>query len=289
MKKIYLNIPYTRLFPQEQLCSIFKMLFLLCFFLFCYQFTLSAFTISPEAAQLIGEKIWKNECRGTIEGLTHWNKGENFGSFGIGHFIWYPKNQQERFQETFPELLIFLENEGVCFPSWLKSTKGSPWKSREEFYQRIQSAEMTELRQFLFETKDLQISFILMRLKKSLPEMTKSLSYDERDRFITTFSQLSEIPNGLYALIDYSNFKGMGTLSSESYKGQGWGLAQVIKNMPSSSKASVDDFVKSAKEILIQRVKNSPPERHEEKWLKGWLERLDTYLIPFETITSSRV
>ena len=41
----------------------------------------------------LGEKIWKNECGGTVEGLTHWNKGEAFGSFGIGHFIWYPENQ----------------------------------------------------------------------------------------------------------------------------------------------------------------------------------------------------
>jgi hypothetical protein len=48
--------------------------------------------LTQEQAQTIGRQIWKNECGGTQEGLTSWNKGEEFPSLGIGHFIWYPKD-----------------------------------------------------------------------------------------------------------------------------------------------------------------------------------------------------
>ncbi|MBS0628570.1 MAG: hypothetical protein JSS09_10245, partial [Verrucomicrobia bacterium] len=44
-------------------------------------------SISLEDSLMIADKIWKNECAGKMEGLTHWGEGESFGSFGIGHFI----------------------------------------------------------------------------------------------------------------------------------------------------------------------------------------------------------
>lgn len=47
-----------------------------------------------------------------------------------------------------------------------------------------------------------------------------------------------------------------------------------------SSEKRLVSFVNSAKNILNQRVKNSPPERNENQWIKGWLNRLDTYLTP---------
>lgn len=65
---------------------------------------------------------------------------------------------------------------------------------------------------------------------------------------------------------------------TETYQGQGWGLLQVLQGISSSSKNIVDDFVDSAKKVLAQRVKNAPPGKHEEKWLKGWFNRLETYL-----------
>ena len=92
------------------------------------------------------------------------------------------------------------------------------------------------------------------------------------------FHQLSKDANGLYALIDYINFKGEGTCSSERYQGQGWGLLQVLQSMPEVSSHLLTDFVQAAKEVLRQRVRNAPPERNESQWLKGWCNRLDTYL-----------
>ena len=115
----------------------------------------SSMAVSPQIASEIGERIWKNECAGTVEGLTHWKKGEDFASFGIGHFIWYSQGKQERFKETFPALMVFLQESGVEVTSWLQDAKGCPWTSREEFYENIHNAKMTSLRKLLFETKHL--------------------------------------------------------------------------------------------------------------------------------------
>lgn len=251
-----------------------KILFL---FLFCYAQNLLSLTISTQDAYLIGNKIWKNECGGTIEGLTSWNKGENFPSLGIGHFIWYPANQKDRFQETFPELLIFLKKE-MKLPAWLEKSNKCPWNSRENFYQNIQSEEMKNLRQFLFDTRHLQAIFIANRLDNTFPRIIENCKQEQQDQIKAIYSKLIQSPNGCYALIDYINFKGEGISSDETYKGEGWGLLQVLQKIPATSETAVVDFVKAAKEVLDQRVQNSPPERNEQKWLKGWFNRLDTYL-----------
>lgn len=237
----------------------------------------SALTVSAADAQEIGTKIWKNECGGKVEGLTHWNVGENFGSFGIGHFIWYPEKGQERFQDTFPMLIKYLTDEGVTVPKWLAEAKGCPWQSREEFYQDIDSPKMKSLRQFLLNTKDKQAVFMASRLENALQDIAANLPEQQKKNVKKAFFNLSQDPRGLYALIDYANFKGLGTTPSESYKGQGWGLKQVLLQIPPTSKDTLADFVAGAKKLLTQRVENSPPDRNEKRWLPGWLNRLDTY------------
>src|ERR1700722_14965493 len=127
-------------------------------FLLCLEKAFSL-SISPQDANKIGERIWKNECAGTIEGLTHWKKGENFASVGIGHFIWYSAGQRDRFQETFPDLLEFLHRQGIALPTWLKVSSACPWNSREEFYAEANSFKMKSLRKFLFNTRSLQAVF----------------------------------------------------------------------------------------------------------------------------------
>ena len=54
----------------------------------------AAINLSPAETRRIGNRIWQNECGGTVAGLTSWNAGENFASLGIGHFIWYPKGRR---------------------------------------------------------------------------------------------------------------------------------------------------------------------------------------------------
>jgi hypothetical protein len=245
---------------------------------FCYYNTAGSLEVTPEIAQSLGEKIWKNECQGTVEGLTHWNRGENFGSFGIGHFIWYPYGHQEPFKETFPDLLKYLQVHRVVLPEWLRQAQGCPWQSRDEFLQNLQSTKMVSLRQTLLETKNLQASFMVERFEKAVLEITNRLTPQDKSKVLSIIATLSKDFRGLYAMIDYLNFKGMGALPLETYQGQGWGLLQVLLRISPESKNVLSDFAAEAKAVLRQRVQNAPPERHEERWLKGWLNRMDTYL-----------
>ena len=82
--------------------------------------------VSDAEADRIGKKIWRNECAGTRDGLTSWNKGEDFPSLGIGHFIWYPQGKRGPFKESFPALKDYLESQGVELPGWLASAKACP-------------------------------------------------------------------------------------------------------------------------------------------------------------------
>ena len=234
--------------------------------------------VSQHDAAMIGEKIWNNECAGTVEGLTHWKAGEAFPSLGIGHFIWYPTGKTERFEETFPELLIFLQKHEVQLPEWLKGAHGCPWNCREAFYEDIHSNKMQQLRKILHETKDLQAIFIANRLEKTLPHILEQCSEKEKEIITSNFTRLAQQPRGLYALIDYLNFKGAGTSPLEQYKGEGWGLRQVLVRIPLSSQDPLGSFVKNAKIVLMQRVQNAPPERNEAQWLQGWLNRINSYL-----------
>lgn len=255
LKKIVLNLIILMLFPGP----------------------IYGFTISVQTARAIADKIWHNECAGTVAGLTNWKDGENFASLGIGHFIWHPADSQEHFRESFPELKQFLQHRGVKLPAWLKAAKHCPWNSRAEFNANFDSPEMLELRQLLLKTKNLQAIFIAKRLERTLPDIIKNLPSSEQAPIRKIFFQLARDPQGLYALIDYLNFKGSGTVTSEAYNHQGWGLLQVLQHMPAETKRPVHDFVDAAKAVLTERVKNSPPARNEAQWLKGWFNRLDTY------------
>ena len=89
-------------------------------------------------------------------------------------------------------------------------------------------------------------------------------------------SVISRTRNGTFALIDYVNFKGEGTNPKERYKGEGWGLLQVLDGM--SGKASAErEFSESAARVLARRVRNSPPVRKESRWLPGWTARVNAY------------
>lgn len=237
-------------------------------------------SIGEVKTKRIAEKVWKNECAGTIEGLTHWNKGENFASLGIGHFIWYSTDKKENFSETFPLLLAFLKKEGAQMPEWLNATSSCPWNSREAFYGNFHSPQMKELRQFLFETKELQMAFIANQLEKMVPLLLAQCSLEQKNQLISHLTNLSKESQGLYALIDYLNFKGAGISPKERYQEKGWGLLQVLLDMPPSSETPLIDFVSTAKNILNQRVNHSPFDRNEKQWLAGWFNRLDSYLLP---------
>lgn len=236
-------------------------------------------TISKAELDVVAEKIFKNEADGKKEELVYWNSGEDFPSLGIGHFIWYKQGQKGRFEESFPPLVEYYKARNVKLPRIMEKNKYSPWQSRDELFRLKNSGnkDVAELTDFLYNTKDIQVSFIFERLENSLEKMLEIA--DNPENVKKQFYRVAKSPNGLYPLIDYVNFKGEGTTRTETYKGEGWGLLQVLENMKGteSGKAALEEFSNSAKFVLERRVKNSDPEKNEKKWLAGWLNRCDTY------------
>jgi hypothetical protein len=234
----------------------------------------AALTISDEEAQAAGRRIWQNECGGRIDGLTSWNQGEDFASLGIGHFIWYPKGRRGPFEESFPRMVAFLKSQGVKLPAWLEETRECPWNSRQEFLADFQGPRLTSLRQLLAGSVAQQARFAVERLEGTLPLMLEAAPASEKDRIQRRFNALAAAPGGVYALVDYVNFKGEGVKLSERYAGKGWGLLQVLEGMQGEN---LQAFAASADRCLTERVKNSPPARGEARWLTGWRNRLSTY------------
>ena len=236
-------------------------------------------SITKKELDSVAEKIFKNEAGGQKSNLVHWNTGENFPSLGIGHFIWYKKEQRGPFEESLPQLVRYYKSKNVRLPKILKENEYAPWSSREELIllKEVKDADIAELTEFLYRTKDIQIEFIYKRLEASLGKMLEVAKDKENVR--KQFYRVANSPNGLYPLIDYVNFKGEGTKPSEGYKGKGWGLLQVLENMKGtgSGKAALVEFSNSAKYVLQRRVNNSDPSKNEQKWLAGWFKRCDTY------------
>ena len=233
----------------------------------------SEFSLSQSNLDLIGRKIWENEANGSIAGLTHWNTNEGFASLGIGHFIWFPQNKRFPFKESFPELIKFMLSQKVDVPRWLIDAP-CPWNNKDEFIAAANSPKMIELRQFLVRTNRTQLKFIVQRSQEALEKMIMVTKAQDQARLRKNYYAMANSPQGLYALIDYTNFKGEGILKSEKYKGEGWGLKDVLLGMNDSEDAIIE-FSLSAQKVLIRRVNNGPEK--EARWLSGWLKRCKAY------------
>ena len=242
--------------------------------------SLAVVALSPAETARIGKRVWQNECGGTVAGLTSWNAGENFASLGIGHFIWYPAGARGPFEESFPAFVRYASAHHAKLPALLSGNENTPcpWRSRSEFGRAAHSKEMESLRQFLAGSLDLQAAFLVLRLQEALPKMTAAAA-GNRDGIAQQFERVTRTSQGCYALVDYVNFKGEGVLPTERYAGVGWGLLQVLEGMAGTGEGpdAARDFSESAKAVLRRRVKNSPPERGESRWLAGWLSRVATY------------
>ncbi len=237
--------------------------------------------LTNEQLEWIGDKIFYNECGGRIEDLIQWNNGEYFLSLGIGHFIWYVKGNAGPFDEIFPKLLAFMREKGRVLPAWLAGSERPycPWENREVFMRDLNSEKMLELRAFLIETKPLQLLFLAERLYQALPKMLEVLSEDLRLHVKQQFYRVANSPYGLYALIDYVNFKGEGILLTERYNGRGWGLLQVLEEMKGDEigVSAIQAFAQAAEKLLIARVNNAPSGTSDREWLPAWQRRVKTY------------
>jgi len=242
--------------------------------------------LTPKQANFIAQKVWQNEGAGKDKYLVWWNKGEDFASLGIGHFIWFPKDHTERFREVFPMVVEYMQRRGVQTPDWLSVKSDFPWQTKAAFFaaKKAKTKKYRELFHFLKKTFGYQAEFMAERLSGALPQMLESIKDSKKKetikrRFYEVMHNKDGSVNerGLYVLLDYTNFKGEGTLKSERYHGQGWGLLQVLWNLDDKEANKQKAFAESASRMLSRRIKNSPPTRGEERWRKGWNVRLKTY------------
>ncbi len=251
-------------------CSTLRLFFFLfCFFVRVYAQELVLPQLSKTDLNYLAKLFFKRECGADPNKLVWWNKGEAFPSLGIGHFIWYPANVQKTYQETFPALVQFLVQNKAALPGWLKEKSPCPWKNKADL---DADPRKQELMQLLQATADLQAAFIVDHFNKQLRAARNHLNSAD----IQKIAQLAASPSGMFALIDYAHFKGFGANKTEQYKGQGWGLFDVISLMKT---ATLKDFQESARALLTRRAQNAPEEKkeHEQRWLIGWINRVNQY------------
>lgn len=234
--------------------------------------------IDAEESAALADKIWRNESGRDADKIVWWNQGEDFASLGIGHFIWYPAGVDGPFQESFPGLLRFLSASGLVLPVWLDESANPdcPWQSRDAFLAQRYGWQAADLRRLLLDSVAEQAQFMVARLGLALDAMLAASPASAAAVIETRFCALAELPLGRYALIDYVNFKGEGIKVEERYAGEGWGLAQVLVEMRGDQPANVD-FAAAAARVLARRVNNAPAERREQRWLPGWLRRVESY------------
>ena len=242
--------------------------------------------LSDAQAEEIAHRIWLNEGSGKRSKLVWWNKGEEFASVGIGHFIWYTADKPMWFWEAFPPMLRFLIEHGARPPRWLTPRTHCVWNSYEEWRRakRSKSRKMRELTDFMDRTKGLQARFMLQRLNASWPKILAYARARGQGRIVErNYRRLlyrkdgSVDPRGAYILIDYINFKGDGINKGERYQGKGWGLYQVLTRMDPADPDPYHAFAVAGKKVLDRLTRIAPPERRLWRFKKGWFNRMDTY------------
>lgn len=133
------------------------------------------------------------------------------------------------------------------------------------------------MRKWLAAHVELQTAFIIQRSRAALPRMMQASNNPSAVQ--AHYQALAATTQGLYCLVDYVNFKGEGLKSTERYRGQGWGLLQVLEEMQGNPQgtAATAEFARAAATVMRRRVSNAPAERGEQRWLAGWLNRCATY------------
>lgn len=244
----------------------------------------------------IADKIYLNEANRQAKFLTHWNKGEAFPSFGIGHFIWLFSDNNQPFEATFQAMVDYV-SKNHSPPEWLENLAvfEPPWQTRRHFYQAWSSEKLVSLRNWLEATQRQQAEFIYLRFQQALMAKLETLDESLANQLKIKITQLLKSKTGLFLMVDYHNFKGLGFNDKEVYQGVGWGLLNVIQQMslpddlskvnhlnPLRSNVSAENslayekkFVEAAKKTLQKRIELSPPSRHEARWRAGWFKRLE--------------
>lgn len=240
-------------------------------------------TLTANQLDWVGQQIYQNECASRPACLVHWNEGEAFPSLGIGHFIWYPAGVEEPFVESFPGLIESYRQAGTPMPEWLANLEPfhAPWPNREAFIAEADSLKIAELRMLLETTQGQQAAHIFERAQRAMADVINAAPTAEQPRLKQHLEALSQTPGGVYALIDYVNFKGEGLAPTERYHGEGWGLLQVLQAMDDQGQQpALVQFREAADQVLTRRAELAENPIERERWLPGWRNRLRTYREP---------
>ncbi len=243
-----------------------------------------AMGINTTGLGAIGRKIYANECGSKPENLITWNRGEDFISLGIGHFIWYPQGRSGPYMESFISFARYADHQKAKLPEMLTGDPlpGCPWPDRATYLAARNSAAAKALRAFLEETIPLQTRFLLIRLERALPRILKESPRHRRSEVERKFYRIARTTRGRYALVDYVNFKGEGLLPTERIGGHGWGLLQVLEEMdPQKTLVNAEkEFAAAAERVLTRRAYADPRPHVRQNWLPGWTRRVRTYARP---------
>lgn len=240
--------------------------------------------IDTSGLGVIGRKIYANECGSKPENLIAWNRGEDFLSLGIGHFVWYPEARSGPYTESFIAFLKYAAHQRADVPAMLAGhpLPGCPWPDRATYLAAKNSAEAQALRAFLVDTIELQTRFLLIRLERALPRILKQTPRQRRSEVEQKYYRVARTTRGRYALVDYVNFKGEGISPTERIGGHGWGLRQVLEDMdPRQTLINAEkEFAAAAERVLTRRAYADPRPRVRQNWLPGWTRRVRTYAGP---------
>jgi hypothetical protein len=232
----------------------------------------------------IGRKIYANECGSKPGNLIAWNRGEDFISLGIGHFIWYPQGSSGPYTESFISFARYAAHRKATLPAIVAGDPppGCPWPDRATYLAAKNSAKARELRTFLEDTILLQTRFLLIRLERALPRMLQATARHGKSEIEKRFYTVARTACGRYALVDYVNFKGEGLSPTERIGGNGWGLLQVLEDMdPLKTLINAEkEFAAAAERVLTRRAFADPRPYVRQQWLPGWTRRVRTYAGP---------
>lgn len=223
------------------------------------------FVNEPSFVTETAQQIFKNEAGGSKDMLAYWSDIEAFASLGMNHYLWAPNAAAaEKHGQTFPSFIRYAQSRGVNPPQWMLESIYLPWATRAEFNQAKANKDpkMTELQNFIEDTMSLQAEFSIDRAEKAFTRLQKD--YPE---LMPKVEALFKTKQGVFAFIDYVNFKGEGYGSGDS----GYGLVQVLRGMKlSDDKTPVQSFEESAKQALRRR-------KDAASSIKGWSARIDRY------------
>ncbi|MFZ4116138.1 MAG: hypothetical protein ACOYK6_05380 [Chthoniobacterales bacterium] len=206
--------------------------------------------------------------------LLSWDE-RGFAYVGVCESIWYPEMPaaDKKFVGDWEGFCADLKNRGMEVPEL--TLHSAPWHSQEELDadlanlkksdqeignldQITRKNELNDLLTFLKREDVMKIEYgtLVDRLEKAIDpnseaSMLKNLPPAKAEIIKKNFDLVAAIndkvgnPLGLYALVDYCNFKGEGVAPAEHYNTQAWGLGEVLFQMEDlcSDISTLNDYI----------------------------------------------